>query len=100
MKKLVAGGVCALAVAVVAPVQPVQAAPAAEVRCATKSEYRKIKNGMAKAQVARIIGYGGKKFYRFDIYETREYAACTSDSGFVMVSFERGKVTDKSAVWG
>jgi hypothetical protein len=94
MKKLVAAGICALAVAVVAPVP---AAQAEDARCATKSEYRKIRNGMSKTQVAQIVDYKGVKFYRFDVYETREYASCGSDSGFVMVSYERGKVVKKSA---
>jgi hypothetical protein len=98
MKKLVAAGVCALAVAVVAPIPVAQAEDA---RCATKSEYRKVRAGMSKPQVAQIIDYNGAKFYRFDVYETREYASCThEDRGFVLVSYAHGEVTKKSAMWG
>jgi hypothetical protein len=97
VKKFVLAGVCVLTIAVVAPAPVAQAAGD---RCATKSEYRKIKNGMSKVQVTRTIGYRGTKFFDFDQYETREYASCKSESGFVMVSFENNRVTKKSAVWG
>ncbi|MDQ4051400.1 MAG: hypothetical protein M3237_01705 [Actinomycetota bacterium] len=96
MKKLVAAGICALAVTMVAPAPVAQAAD----RCATKSEYRKIKVGMSKARVTQIIDYGGTRAFYFPPYESREYATCTSEAGFVMVSFERKRVTKKAAVWG
>jgi hypothetical protein len=97
VKKYVMAGVCALALGVVAP------APAAEAagdRCATKSEYRQVKNGMSKAQVTRIIGSPGRRFFAFEANETREYASCTSESGFVWVGFEGNRVVKKGAVWG
>lgn len=103
MKKLVAAGVGALAIGMVAPAPsagaPVQAAQAAD-QCASKAEYRTIKLGMTRKQVTRIIGHHGTRTFFFPPYETREYASCKSAAGFVMVSFERQKVTQKTAVWG
>jgi hypothetical protein len=97
VKKFALAGVLALTIGVVAPAPVAQAG---KDRCAAKSEYRKVKNGMSKVQVTRTIGYRGTRFFDFDQYETREYASCKSESGFVMVSFEHNKVTKKSAVWG
>jgi hypothetical protein len=97
VKKFVVAGICALAVSVVAPVPVAQAAAD---RCTTKSEYRKIKDGMSRAQVVKLIGYRGKVMFRFAPYETRVFASCKSTGGSVLVSFEHKLVTDKSAVWG
>ena len=96
MKKLVLAGLCSVAVGVIAPVPVVQAA---EGECTSKSEYRQIKAGMSKAQVNAIIGYKGKQFFRFDQYETREYQSCKSETGFVWVTYDRRKVSAKSATW-
>ncbi len=96
MKKLVAAGLCSLVVGVVAPL-PV--AHAAGDRCSSKSEFRQVKIGMSKTKVKQIIGYAGRKFFDFDQYESREYQACSSKSGFVWISYEYGKVTEKHASW-
>jgi hypothetical protein len=96
VKKLVVACLCSLAVGVVAPPP---AAQAAADDCTTKSEYRKVKQGMTKVQVKRIIGYGGTKFFDFDHYETREYESCKNVTGFVWVTYDHGKVTAKSATW-
>jgi hypothetical protein len=98
VKKLVIAGLCSAAVGVIGPLPAAQAETEAD-RCTTKSEYRQVKRGMTKAQVAKIIGYSGKKFFDFDPYETREYASCTHETGFVWVSYEHRKVTSKSANW-
>lgn len=96
MKRLVAASLCSLAVGFAAPLP---AAHAAGDRCATKSEFRQVKIGMTKSKVKQVIGYAGKKFFDFDQYESREYRACSSKSGFVWVSYEYGKVTEKHATW-
>ncbi len=96
VNKLVIAGLCSLAFGVIAPLP---AAQAAGEDCTTKPEYRQVKKGMTKVQVKRIIGYGGTKFFDFDHYETREYESCKSETGFVWVTYDHGKVTAKSATW-
>ncbi len=96
MKRLVAASLCSVVIGVVAPLP---AAHSAGDKCATKSEFRQVKLGMSKAKVKQVIGYGGRKFFDFDQYESREYQACKNTSGFVWVSYEFGRVTEKHASW-
>ena len=110
MKKFVVAGVCALAVGVVAPMPIAQAqsqaqagsqsqAQAAADKCASRAEYRKIRAGMTKVEVAQIIGYKGVLQFSFPPYSTREYASCQGAGGYIAVTFKNRKVTEKKAVW-
>jgi hypothetical protein len=77
------------------------AAPAeAAGGCVSKAEFRKAKKQMTTKKVHRIFGTKGKQSFVFDGYQSREYKTCTSQYGFVMVDFERGKLTSKMAFWG
>lgn len=93
-----------LAAALVSPTVfvPVASADAsvspASSGCVTYAEFRKVKNGMTKGQVAKIFGTKGKLEassegggYKFEI---RGYDGCTQYS-YVTVSFTNGKVDGK-----
>ncbi len=54
---------------------------------------------MSKTKVKQIIGYGGRKTFDFEQYESREYQACSRTSGFVWISYRYGRVTEKHASW-
>lgn len=95
MKKLVAACTFALALGLVTPWS---AAQAATDRCVTKGEFRQVQKGMSPRQVKRLFETGGRTFFKFGPDETREYRTCSTD-GFVLVTFKRGKVVKKNAVW-
>ncbi len=66
--------------------------------CVTYSEFKKVKNGMTKKQVAQTFGTNGKLEassegggYKFEI---RGYNGCTQYS-YVTVSFTNGRVDGK-----
>ena len=112
MKKLIVAGACALAVGLVAPMPVAQAqsqvqsqvqsqakAKAAAAKCASKLEYRKVRAGMTKVEVAQIFGFKGVLQFSYPPYSTREYAACTGNGGYVTVTFKNRKATEKEAFW-
>lgn len=93
MKKFIAAA--ALAVTTSAPLvalAPAAHADAGSPGCVTKAEYRKVKKGMTPTQVKNRFGTNGKitSTFNFDGYRslTREYKACGSKYGSVMVSFD------------
>jgi hypothetical protein len=81
-------------------------APAAQASggCVSRSEFRRVHNGMAKTQVSRIFGTGGRQSSLFTIggdrYESREYEVCGSTWGFASVDYENNRVSGKLVLWG
>jgi hypothetical protein len=96
-KLSIAGLVIAGLVGVVAPL-PAVASPG----CVDQSEFKKIKNGMTKARVAKLVGTKGELFSaagsgRFKL-EVRSYDACT-EFGIVSIGFMGGRVESKTGVF-
>jgi len=96
--KLSLGGLVALGLLVGTAPLPAMASPG----CVTQQEFKKIRNGMSKAQVAKLVGTKGKLFsaagsgsYRFEI---RSYKACT-EFGAVSIGFMGGKVSSKTGLF-
>jgi hypothetical protein len=101
MKRLgklsIAGLVLAGLVGAAAPL-PALATPG----CVEQSEFKKIKNGMTKARVAKLVGTKGELFSaagsgRFK-FEVRSYEACT-EYGVVSIGFMGGKVNSKTGIF-
>jgi hypothetical protein len=70
--------------------------------CVEQSEFKKIKNGMTKARVAKLVGTKGELFSaagsgRFK-FEVRSYEACT-EYGVVSIGFMGGKVNSKTGIF-
>ena len=101
MKRLaklsIAGLVLAGLVGAAAPL-PALATPG----CVDQSEFKKIKNGMTKTKVAKLVGTKGELFSaagsgRFK-FEIRSYEACT-EYGVVSIGFMGGKVQSKTGIF-
>ena len=74
----------------------------AEPGCATQAEFKKVKNGMNKKQVAKLFGTKGELFMaagkgRYRV-EVRSYTACT-EFGSVSIGFTGGKVDSKTGLF-
>jgi hypothetical protein len=70
--------------------------------CVDQSEFKKIKNGMTKTKVAKLVGTKGELFSaagsgRFK-FEIRSYEACT-EYGVVSIGFMGGKVESKTGIF-
>lgn len=96
-KLSIAGLVIAGLVGAVAPL-PAVASPG----CVDQSEFKKIKNGMTKNRVAKLVGTKGELFsasgsgsFRFEI---RSYTACT-EFGVVSLGFIGGRLESKTGVF-
>lgn len=70
--------------------------------CVDQSEFKKIKNGMSKAKLAKLVGTNGELVsaagsgrYKFEI---RSYEACT-EFGVVSIGFMGGKVESKTGIF-
>ena len=87
----VLAGALTLGIAAGAPV-----AVATGGNCASKNEFKKVKKGMSMKRVAQIFDTGGKLAAQSGDFQIREYNACTK-YGYVNVSYEGGRVTNKSA---
>ncbi len=74
-------------------------ASAAGKGCVTKSEYKKVTTGMAKAKVHKIFGTKGTKVTLAEGVEGRSYKVCTSSKGGVGILYGDGKVVSKAAKW-
>ena len=101
MKRLaklsIAGLVLAGLVGAVAPL-PAMATPG----CVDQSEFKKIKNGMSKAKLAKLVGTKGELVsaagsgrYKFEV---RNYEACT-EFGIVSIGFMGGRVESKTGIF-
>lgn len=70
--------------------------------CVEQSEFKKIKNGMTKNRVAKLVGTKGELVsaagsgrFRFEI---RSYDACT-EFGIVSLGFMGGRVESKTGIF-
>ncbi|MBZ5735733.1 outer membrane protein assembly factor BamE [Nocardioides sp. TRM66260-LWL] len=70
--------------------------------CITPAEYAKVKRGMTKAQVQRVVGSNGVQDWSRrtggHTYEERFYSACRGLGGAVM-TFRDGRLNLKKAAW-
>ena len=77
--------------------------------CISRAEYKKVKKGMTRPQVKRIVGTNGRSEGRIEasqdyIIEKRLYRVCTSrkgaaELGFVSVRGGKYKLTRKTVEW-
>ena len=77
--------------------------------CVSKAEYKKVKQGMTRPQVKKVVGTGGRSRGRTEasqdyIIEKRTYRVCTSrkgsaELGFVSVRGGTYKLTRKTVDW-
>lgn len=102
MKKLIAGGLLAMATTTTLGL----AAPTAEAAdtpgCVSQKEFKQVKKGMSKKAVARIFDTKGKREviskgggYTFEI---RSYKTC-AQFGAVSIGFSNGKLDNKSGIF-
>lgn len=66
--------------------------------CATKSEFRAVKQGRTKGAVSRIIGTPGWRYSRNGSREVRKYPWCGSAQRSVLVTFRNGRVESRTLV--
>lgn len=100
MSRTIARATVALALALPLSLGAVSAPAQAAGACVSKAEFKKVKDGMRMKRVHRIFDTAGKQSFVMDSYQSREYKACTSTYGFVMVDFDHRKVESKTAFWG
>jgi hypothetical protein len=107
MKKLLTS--LSLAVGLAAPTVALTAitttpADAGGSPCVTRTEFRNVSRGMTEARVIRIFDSRGRTTYQGYGYKSKEWNACNSRYGFVVVDFERRsgafRVMGKAAYWG
>ena len=94
---------------VVAVAAPQSASAAGTPGCVSRIEYRQARKGMSPLRVAGILGTGGKitSSGNFGGYKfvNRQYRVCTSQYGFVSVSFANDTprapvvLDSKFAIW-
>jgi hypothetical protein len=73
--------------------------------CVTRSEFRRVHNGMAKARIHRLLDTNGRQSSVYTIgrdrYESREYRACHRPRwSLISVDYTNGRVDGKFAYWG
>jgi hypothetical protein len=93
---------CALALVVAGMAFGALPAQADTPRCVTRSEYRHVDRGMGRAQVHRVFDTRGRRkvFARVGRFtsEVRVYRGC-GRRGIVSVSFTRGRLSGKAALF-
>ena len=67
--------------------------------CISKPEYRKIANGMTKAQVEKITKARGKAVVNTGGVTGVGYRACTGKKAGVGIAYSGGVVVSKTARW-